>query len=71
MRGNQPTDGVSYSVVIINCSPQTELALNTHVTVANTHTMVYDIYRTVVKIQEGAGDQNLSVGAACTLFITK
>ena len=59
---------------------QTELAINTHVTVSDTHaivsklehnvtTMVSDIHRAVVKGQEGNDGQTLSVSN--TLSITE
>ena len=41
--------------------PQTELAMNTHVTVSNTHTMVSDIHRTIVQGQEGSESKKPSV----------
>ena len=40
---------------------QTELAMNTH-------TIVSDIHRNVLKIQEGADEKHQSVSGTCTLF---
>ena len=59
--------------------------MNTHVTVANTnamvselqhdvtnaHTIISDIHRTVVKIQEGPDTQELSVSVTRTPFVTE
>jgi len=39
-----------------------------HHGVANTHTMVSDIHRYVLKSQEGADDQNQSVSVICAVF---
>ena len=64
---------------------QTELSVNTHVTVVNTHTMVSglehkvtsahtmvsDIHRTIVKGQEGCEDKNLSVSNTHTLSVAE
>jgi len=41
---------------------QTELAINTHITVADTHTLVSDIHRNVIKNQEGNNSQHQAVG---------
>ena len=46
---------------------QTELAINTHTAVSDTHDMVSGIYRTVVKSQGGDDGQNLSVGDTGTV----
>jgi len=35
------------AVAIVKSSPQTELAINTHVTVVNTHTLVSDVHHDV------------------------
>ena len=55
---------------------QTELALHTHVAVsdvrqdvANTHELVSDIHRAVVKGQEGTDIRNQTVGSHGALFI--
>ena len=48
---------------------QTELAINTHVTVSDTHNMVSGIYRTIVNGQEGGGE-NRSVSDTGTLSVT-
>ena len=45
---------------------QTELAINTHVTIPDAHTMVSDIHRTMVK---GSDGKNRLVGGARVLFI--
>jgi hypothetical protein len=50
---------------------QTELAINTHVTVSNTHVLVSDIHRTIVQVQEGDGGKNVSVSDSRTLFVTE
>ena len=64
---------------------QTELAINTHATVSDTHvivselgqnvtstqTMVSDIHRTMMRGQEGSDGKNLSVSEIRTLSITK
>ena len=49
---------------------QTELAINTHVTVTDTHTMVSDIHRTIVQGQGGNGGK-LSVSEVRTSAITE
>jgi len=65
--------------------PQTELAINTHVTVVdvhaavsdvqrdatNTYTMVSDMHRNMLKSQEGASDQLLSVSGTRALSSAK
>jgi len=55
---------------------QTELVVNTHVTVSdirhgveNTHTLVSDIHRNILRAQEGTGGRNQLVGDTCALFI--
>ena len=55
---------------------QTELALHTHGAVsdvrqgvANTHELVSDIHRAVVKGQEGTDIGNQGVGSHCALFV--
>ena len=64
---------------------QTELAMNTHVTViethaivselgknfTSTHVIVSDIHRTIVKVQEVNDSKNLSVSDTRTLFTTE
>ena len=40
---------------------QTELAINTHVLVSDSHTMVFDIHRNILKGQEGTDEQHQSV----------
>ena len=54
---------------------QTELTVNIHVIVsdvrhgvANTHTMVSDIHRNMVRCQEGTEDQRRLVSNICTPF---
>lgn len=47
---------------------QTELLMNVHHDVANTHTMVYDIHRNMLRYQEGTEDQRRLVGDICTPF---
>ena len=42
--------------------PQTELAINTHVTISGTHAMVTDIHRTIVQGQERSGCGHSPVG---------
>ena len=46
----------------LSVSFQTELAISTHVAVADTQAMVADIRRNVLAGQEGASGQNCSVG---------
>ena len=53
--------------MLLTLHSQTELAINTHVTVSGTHTMVADIYRTIVQGQEGSGNKHLPVGDSRTL----
>jgi hypothetical protein len=57
---------------------QTELAIGTHIVVtdtqamvSNTQTIVADIHRNVLTIQEGASGQNHLVGATCYLLATE
>ena len=50
---------------------QTELAINTNVTVSDTRNMVYDIHRTIVSGQGGSGDANRSVSDTGTLYTTE
>lgn len=45
---------VRYYLNVVNCPPQTELTLNTH-------TLVADLHRNVLKIREGADSQSLAV----------
>ena len=51
--------------------PQTELALNTHATVSNTHILVSDIHRTIVQGHEGSCGKNTLVSDSCTPVITE
>jgi hypothetical protein len=44
---------------------QTELAVTTHVTVSDTHAIVFDIRDDVSKIREGIGSQAQPVSASC------
>ena len=44
---------------------QTELAINTHMVVAGTHTMVADMYRNSLTGQGGTSGQTSSVGVTC------
>jgi len=48
-----------WSLLTINS--KTELVINTHVTTVNTHAIVSDIHRNVIKIQEGT-DSHQAVG---------
>ena len=48
---------------------QTELAINTHVAVSDTRTMVSDTHRTIVKGREGSDGKSLSVSDVCTLSV--
>ena len=57
--------------MLLTLHPQTELAINTHVTVTDTHTMVTDIHRTIVQGQEGNGSKHPSVSDIHTLAITE
>jgi len=61
---------VSVRLLLIR-HPQTELAINTHVTVSNTHAMVSNIHRNMVKGQEGSDGINLSVRETRILSTTK
>ena len=63
---------------LLTVRSQTELAMNTHVTVseirhdvASTHAIVSDIHRTVVKIQEGADGQTPLVSVTSALFVVE
>ena len=47
---------------------QTELAINTHVTVSDTRTIVSEIHRTIVNNQEGTNGSSRSVSNLCALF---
>jgi len=47
---------------------QTELAINTHHGVVDTHAMVSEIHHSVVKGQEGTDNQHRSVSGICTPF---
>ena len=68
--------------LLLTLHSQTELVINTHVTVSDTHaivsenvtstrTMVSEIHRTVVKGQEGSSGGNMFVSKARTLPITE
>ena len=50
---------------------QTELTINTNVTVSDTHNMVSGIYRTIVNGQEGGGGANRSVSGTDALSVTE
>jgi hypothetical protein len=50
---------------------QTELAINTNVTVASTHVVVSDIHRTITENLRGADSNNRSVSRTCTPSITE
>ena len=65
-------------LLLLTLDPQTELAINTHVTVSeihqgvvNTHAIVSDIHRTMVKGQEVADGRNLLVSDTDTLPTTE
>jgi hypothetical protein len=66
---------------LLTVRSQTELAINTHIAVSNTQTLVSELQHdftnalaivsdihTIVKGQEGADGQSLSVSTTCTLF---
>ena len=55
----------------IEYPPQTELAINTHVTVTDTYKLVSDIHQNILKGQDGTGGQHQSVSDVGTLSITK
>ena len=71
--------------LLLTLYSQTELSINTHVTVVNTHTMVSglehkvtsahtmisDIHRTIVKGQEGSEGKNLPVSNTHTLSVAE
>jgi hypothetical protein len=44
---------------------QTELAIDTNITVTDTNTMVADLHRNLLTEREGASGQNRSVGTIC------
>ena len=50
---------------------QTELTINTHVIVSDTHAIVSEIRHTMVKGQEGSGGKNLSVSDTHPLSIVE
>ena len=50
---------------------QTELAINTNVTTAATHTIVSEIHRTVTENQRGADGNNQPVSLTCILSVTE
>ena len=57
---------------------QTELAINTNITVGNTnitvvatHTIVSDIHRTITENQGGTGGNDQSVSRTCTILVTE
>ena len=63
---------------LLTLHSQTELAINTHVTVSevhqgvvNTHTLVSDIHQNMLKGQEGTDGQHRSVSDARALSITE
>ena len=49
---------------------QTELTINTHVTVSDTRNLVSDIHRTIVNGQGGSGSANRSVSDTGALSVT-
>ena len=49
---------------------QTELTIDTHVTVSDTRDMVSDIHRTIVNDQGGSGSANRSVSDTSALSVT-
>jgi len=51
--------------------PQTELVINTHITVSETHAIVSEIHRTVVKGQRSNDSRNLLVSDARALSTTE
>jgi len=55
----------------LNLHLQTELAINTHLTVANTHTIVSDIHRNMLKGEEGTSSKRQSVSVAFTPSIVE
>ena len=64
--------------LLLTLRSQTELAINTHVTVSdahtvisNTHTMVLDIHRTIVQGQEGNSGRHSPVGGSRAPAITE
>ena len=65
-------------LIVLTVHLQTELALHTHLAVsdvrqgvANTHELVSDIHRAVVKRQDGTDITNQVVGSYCALFTIK
>jgi len=63
--------------LLLTINFQTELAINTHVTVSNTHTLVSDIHRNMLGGQGGTDRQHHAVGdthalqhVKCTLTVT-
>jgi hypothetical protein len=56
---------------LLTVHSQTELAINMHGTVSDTHAIVTDIHRAVVKGQDGTDGQHPSVSIACPLFIAE
>jgi hypothetical protein len=57
--------------LLLTVHPQTELAINTHLTVSSTHILVSDIHRTIVQVQEGSGGKNVAVSDQCTLVVSE
>ena len=54
--------------LLLSGHSQTELAMGTHVLVSDSHTMVSDLHRNMLKGQEGIDDQHQSVSGVCTLI---
>ena len=54
--------------ILLTEQSQTELAMNTHVLVSDSRTMVSDIHRNILKGREGTGNQHGSVSNVCTPF---
>ena len=54
---------------ILTVHLQIELALHTNVAIANTHELVSDMHRTLLKDKEGADSRNKTVGNHGVLFV--
>ena len=57
--------------LLLTLNSQTELAINTHATISDTHTMVSDIHRIMAKGQERSDGINLLVSGSRTLSVTE
>ena len=55
-------------MTIANVGLQVELAIKTHHGVVDTHAMVSEIHRSVVKGEEGTDNQHRSVSDICSPF---